>query len=90
MIKEKIVQDFGQPRFHIGSRVELFVGGEGANECLLDEILSVGRIFCQMKCHSIQMIEVNHGLICDSILPGASRFSLPSHGRILTNCAASV
>ena len=85
MIKEKIVQDFGQPRFHVGSRVELFLGGEGANESLLDQVLGVDRIFCQMKRHPIQMIEVNHGLISDSVALGAPCFSLPGHEGMLTN-----
>jgi hypothetical protein len=33
---------------------------------------------------------VSHGLVCDSIAPAACGFSLPDHGRILTNCAAAV
>ena len=90
MIKKEIVQDLGQPRFQIGSGVELLVRRESANKRFLDQILGVGWISRQMKCHPVQMVEVSHGLVCDSIAPAACGFSLPDHGRILTNCAVSV
>ena len=90
MIKEKIVEDLGQPRFHIGSGTELIVSREGTNKSLLDEILGVGWIFYQVECDPIQMIEVNHGFTRNRVPPGASRFSLPNHAGILTNRRASV
>jgi len=45
MIKEKIVEDFGQPSFHVGAGVELFVGGESANKSLLDQVVGIGWTF---------------------------------------------
>jgi hypothetical protein len=83
MIEKKIAQDLRQPRFHIGCRIELFVSSEGANKSLLDQILGVRCIFCQIERHPIQMIEVNHGLTCNSVLFGASCFSLSGHAGIL-------
>jgi hypothetical protein len=71
------MQDLGQPRFHVSSRVELFMGSESPNKSLLNEILGIDRIFCQMKCHPIQMIKVNHGLTGESVLLGAPCFSIP-------------
>ena len=90
MIKEKIVEDFGQPSFHVGAGVELFVGGESANKSLLDQVVGIGWTFCQVQCHSIQMVEVSHGLGRDGGALDALCFSLSGHGWSLTNCALSV
>src|SRR5215468_5901884 len=90
VIKEKIVQDLCQPRFHIGSGIELIVSREGTNKSLLDQILGLRRIFCQMDCDPIQMIEVSHSFACNNAPLAASCFSLPLHAGILTNSKAAV
>jgi len=90
VIKEKIMKDLGQPRFQIGSPFELLVSREGTNKGFLDQILGIGRIFCQMKCHPIQMIEMNHGLTCNRVALSVACFWLPGHAGILTNRKGSV
>jgi hypothetical protein len=89
-IKEKIMQNLGQPRLYIGSGIELFVGREGTNKRFLNQILGVRGIFHQVERHPIQMIEVNHSSARDGVLPGASGFLLSQHAGILTNRKASV
>ena len=90
VIKEKIVQDPGQPRFQIGAAFELLASRQRPKESFLNQIRSIGRIFCQMKRHPVKMIEMSHGFSCESVACRARCFLVAGHGRILTNCGTAV
>jgi hypothetical protein len=90
VVEEKVVQDPGQPCFHVGSGIEPLMRAERASKCFLDQIVRVGGVLREMNSHPIEMIEVSHGLMSKTGLRGAHRFSLPGHGRILANPHASV
>ena len=84
------MQNFRQPRFHVGPWIELVMSSESAYKGLLDEFLGFVLVFRQVQSNTIQMIEMNHGFTCESVRRGVSCFTLPCHAGILTNSNGSV